>query len=304
MADECGTPNCHCGDIARKSHDKCTGLGEREASKPRLARRHPKGSVSRTILKGVMKVARDKRNPIRGNLVASGLRELATYVLHTLAPDDEVRRCIWFEQAKDTPTVTRGQRARYIVQAGLPNDFVKDKLKVDAGQMAKPLLAAMDKLHKATHVRAESVVHKGGAVREMLYDVLTELHALIEDAAQSREAIREAAATALHNAVFENLILETIQDLDELSTHTRIDGHWIDTIEVRRLDAIHIDYRITGEVEVELQYGSSSDVANDIGFRSDDSYPYRAKVSAEAGKPLDIDPKEIRLRVDTSSFYE
>lgn len=100
------------------------------------------------------------------------------------------------------------------------------------------------------------------------------------------------------------MILDTIQELDELSTHTRIDGHWIDEIEVRRLDAREIEYCVTGEVEVELQYGSNSDVASDIGMRSDDSYPYKVKVVAEAGKPLDIDAEAIRLTVDTSSFYE
>jgi hypothetical protein len=256
------------------------------------------------LCKGAIQAGRDKANPIRGNLVASALRELATHILHSLAPEDEVRRCVWFEQAQDTKTVTRGQRARYIVQAGLPSDFVTEKLKVDASAMAKPLLDAMDTLHKATHVKPETVIHKGSAVRAMLFEVLGELHILLEEAQQARHAIKHAVATALHNAVFESLILDTIQELDELSTHTRIDGHWIETITVRRLDATHIDYRITGEVEVELQYGSNSDVDNDIGMRSDDSYPYRAKVNAKAAKPLDIDTETIELTVDTSSFYE
>jgi len=264
----------------------------------------PRDAFLRKICKGAVKAGRDKTNPIRGNLVASALRELGTHVLHSLAPEDEVRRCVWFQQAADTKTVTRGQRARFIVQAGLPNDFVEQKLKVDAGAMARPLLEAMDKLHKATHVRAETVVHKGSAVREMLYDVLSEIHALLEDASQARDAIKEAAGATLHNAVFESMILDTIQELDELSTHTRVEGHMIDQISVRRLDAAEIEYRITGEVEVELQYGSNSDVANDIGMRSDDSYPYRAKVIAAAAKPLDIDASAIRLTVDTSSFYD
>lgn len=264
----------------------------------------PRDRFLEKICKGAIRAGRDKTNPIRGNLVASALRELATHVLHDLAPDDEVRRCIWFEQAADTKTVTRSQRARYIVQAGLPNDFVKKTLKVDAGAMAKPLLAAMDKLHKATHVRAETVVYKGSDVREMLYEVLTEIHGLLEDAANARHSITGAVSASMHNAVFENLILETIQELDELSTHTRVDGHIIDEIKVGRLDAGEIEYRITGEVEVELQYGSNSDVANDIGMRSDDSYPYKAKVIAAAAKPLDIDAEAIQLTVDTSSFYE
>lgn len=264
----------------------------------------PRDRFLKTILKGVMRAARDKQNPIRGNLVASGLRELVTHVLHTLAPDDEVRRCVWFEQAKDTRTVTRAQRARYIVQAGLPDAFVKDRLKLDAARLAKPLLEAMDGLHKATHVRADTVVRKGSDVRAMLYDVLVEIPALLDETEVARDRINDAVSGALHNAVFESMILDTIQELDELSTHTRVEHHWIETIEVKRLDAEHIDFVVTGEIEVELQYGSDSDVANDIGMRSSDSYPYRAKVSGEAGNPLEIDPNAIRLTVDTSSFYE
>lgn len=264
----------------------------------------PRDRFLKTLCRGAIKTGRDKSNPIRGNLVASALRELATHVLHSLGPDDEVRRCVWFKQAKDTKTVTRNQRASYIVQAGLPEDFVREKLKVDPVAMAKPLLDAMDKLHKATHVRADTVVHRGSVVREMLHDVFSELHALLEDAKQARHLIKDAVGTALHNAVFESMILDTIQDLDELSTHTRVDGHWIDEIWVRRLDATEIEYRVTGEVEVELQYGSDSDVANDIGARSDDSFPYKVKVVADVGKPLEIDARDIRLTVDTSSFYE
>lgn len=275
-----------------------------EAARRDLIGHGPRDRFLEKICKGAIKVGRDKTNPIRGNLVASALRELATHVLHSLAPEDEVRRCIWFKQAADTKTVTRSQRARYIVQAGLPNDFVKEKLKVDAGAVAKPLLAAMDKLHKATHVRAETVVYKGSAVREMLYNVLTEIHTLLEDAANARHSIKDAVSTSLQDAVFESLILDTIQELDELSTHTRVDGHIIDEIKVRRLDATEIEYCVIGDVEVELQYGSNSDVAHDIGMRSDDSYPYQARVIAAAGKPLNIDAEAIRLSVDTSSFYE
>ncbi|HUD92790.1 MAG TPA: hypothetical protein VMR39_14525, partial [Sphingobium sp.] len=76
-----------------------------------LVRYFPEDRFLRTILKGAYRIARDKSNPIRGNLVASGLREIVGHVLHNLAPGEEVRRCIWFEQATDTKTVTRRQRA-------------------------------------------------------------------------------------------------------------------------------------------------------------------------------------------------
>jgi hypothetical protein len=113
----------------------------------------------------------------------------------------------------------------------------------------------------------------------MFHEVLLGIDGLLEAARASRDAVKQAVADIMHNAVFDNLISDTIQELDEISTHTTIDGHYIDTVEVVEINATEIGYRVTGQVEVELQYGSNSDVANDIGYRQDDSYPYVASVT-------------------------
>lgn len=264
----------------------------------------PDDQFLKKLVKGVMRVARDKKNPIRGNLVASGLREVTGHILHSLAPDDAVRDSVWFVQAKDTKTVTRRQKAHYIVHAGLPEDFVKDALKLEMTDFTKPLLDAFEALNKSTHVRSETIVRKGSVVRQMIHEVFESLLDLLHAAAAGREEIVRATAGVMHNAVFENLISETIQELDELSTHTMVDGHYIDTVEVRSLTATRIEYAITGQVEVELQYGSNSDVRNDIGFRKDDSYPYHAVILSNPAKPMEIQPSNITLQVDNSSFFE
>lgn len=269
-----------------------------------VVRRMPADQFLRTVLKGCVRVGRDKGNPLRGNFVASGLREVIGHVLHNLAPDPEVRRCVWFEQATDTKTITRRQRANFIVQAGLPATFVKETLRLDIGDYVDPLLDAMDGLHKATHVRPDTIVSSGPRIRDMFHEVLVGIETLLDAADESRTAVQRAVATVMHKAVFENLISQTIQELDELSTHTTVEGHSIDDVEVTGMDAREISYRITGQVEVELQYGSNSDVRNDIGFRQTDSYPYTATVTCKVAEPMAVDPDEIDLSVDNSSFYE
>ena len=264
----------------------------------------PDNGFLRQVLQGVMRVARDKGNPIRGNLVASGLREVIGHVLYTLAPDEDVQSCVWFAQAADTNTVTRRQRAKYIVQAGLPHKFVEDTLGLDVRQFVQPVLDPINVLSKATHVRAETIVHKGRLVREMIHDVLLGLRGLLDAAAASRDEMKRVIAGVMHHAVFESLISETIQELDELSTHTIVDGHHIDAVEVQKMNATRISYVITGHVDVELQYGSDSDVRNDIGYRKDDSYPYRATVLSKAARPLEIRSDDVELAVDNRSFFE
>jgi len=270
----------------------------------KLTEKFPGDPFLESLLEGALRVAQDKSNPIRGNLVASALREIFGHILHSLAPDVEVRKCIWFQQAKDTKTVTRRQKAHFIVHAGLPADFVENRLNLVIDDYVNPLLNAFDNLNKATHVRAETIVFKGKDVRQLLIDVLKGLLKLLDATAVARTDLERIVAETMHHAVFENLISETIQELDELSTHTTVDGHLIDTVEVVELSAEQVVYEVSGEVEVELQYGSNSDVRNDIGARIDDSYPYRATVFSRAATPMEIRAEDMELKVDNSSFYE
>lgn len=256
------------------------------------------------VLRGCVRVGKDKNNQIRGNFVAAGLREAAGHVLHKLAPDDEVRACIWFVQAPDTLTVTRNQRASYIVRAGLPDEFMKGQLGIDVESCVKPLIKAMAALNKATHVRPDTILKGGAEIRQMFLNVLSGIAGLLDASDHSRETVKNAVANTMYDAVFNSLISDSIQELDELSTHTRVDGHSIELIEVEDIDAREISYRITGYVEVNLQYGSNSDIEKDIGLRCSDSYPYTASVTGNASDPMSLCADDVELSIDNSSFYE
>jgi hypothetical protein len=269
-----------------------------------VRKRMRKDRFFETVLAGCFRVGQDKGNPLRGNFLASGLREAIGHVLHSLAPDEEVRACIWFVQAKDTPTVTRQQRASYIVRAGLPDQFVSDTLKIDVRKYTKPLIEMMDGLSKATHVRSDTILSKGTKIRQMVQDVLLGIDQLLQAAADSREAITGAVANVMDAAVFKKFIFETIQELDELSTHTTVDDHQIDEVSVTKLDSVEIRYRVTGEVMVQLQYGSDSDVDNDMGVRLDDSYPYVATITCAVAQPMDVRADNLDVMVDNQSFFE
>lgn len=256
------------------------------------------------VLEGALRVAKDDGNPIRGNLVASSLREILGHLLHALAPDEEVRKASWFKQATDTPSVTRRQRATFIVQGGLTDNFVSNELSVDVPSYLKELNSSLNTLNRATHVRPDTTIGKTKKTKKIFSEALMAINDLLGAAQHAREAIYEAIIDDAHTAVFENLIASTIQDLDELSTHSTVDSHYIEEITVVSLDARKIGYEINGYVEVELQYGSNSDLRNDIGFLTRESYPYCAIVSVDVSDPFDIPPDHIELKVDTSSFYE
>jgi len=274
-----------------------------EASRA-LAKRFDRDKFLKTVFKGCIKVGKSKSNPIRGNFVAAGLREAISHIIHKLSPDEDVRACVWFVQAPDTDTVTRRQRANYIIKAGLSDQFVKDILKFEVKPHADELIEMVNALNRSTHVRPNTILADGSKIRRIFSEVLDGINALLDAAEESRDFIEEAVAGAMQTAVFEKMIGEAIQELDELSTHTAIDHHWVDEIVVTDMDANTIYYEVTGSVVVELQYGSGSDVANDIGSRDTDEYPYEAEIELPISDPLTVTASDVRVKVGTSSFYK
>jgi hypothetical protein len=88
-------------------------------------REFPDDAFMSTVLEGALQVG-ESDNPIRGNLCALALREITGHLLHTLAPDARVSNCCWYKQEEGTQRPTRQQRGTYIVQGGLPIEFVTD----------------------------------------------------------------------------------------------------------------------------------------------------------------------------------
>ncbi|TPW31466.1 hypothetical protein FJU08_06825 [Martelella alba] len=275
-----------------------------ESSISELISKFPRDEFLEALLVGTWRVAIDADNPIRGNLIASALREVIGHVLHKLAPDESVRACVWFKQTQGTTTVTRRQRATFIIQAGLPDDFVNNTIGFDVRDQIDPLLEAFDELSKFTHVRAETIVHEHDEVQDIMVGVVDGLLAILKAADDAQDDLKNAIVEVMQGAMLDKLISETIQDLDELSTHTSVSGQYVESIEIVDLDEAQITYEVIGEVEVDLQYGSNSDVRKGLGHVMGDSYPYSAFITARAAKPFEIKNEDVELRVDNSSFFE
>jgi hypothetical protein len=94
------------------------------------------------------------------------------------------------------------------------------------------------------------------------------------------------------------MINESFPDeLDTLSTHTRIDG--VSDLEISDIRVGHGEIRVegTGSVDVELKYGSDSDDIPSSG----NAFPFEFRVVLSADGQLH---SVEELNVDTSSFYE
>lgn len=102
----------------------------------------------------------------------------------------------------------------------------------------------------------------------------------------------------LDSALLNYLVENPISDLDELSTHTQYEDVEA-TIEALHVTGENATATVHGTIDVELQYGSNSDLTNDIGYTTSYSVPFEGEVD------LDLSTHTVNaaeLRVDLSEW--
>lgn len=256
-------------------------------------------AFSRTLLKGGLE-ALNSENPIRAHLFATALRELIGHLLHLFAPDQEVSNCGWFRPEAEKPT--RRQRATYAIQGGLP-DATVSTLGIDPRWLHSEMRDAFAELNKRTHVRVDTVLSDAKEIEDFQRQVLTAVNEFLSTIHELRAELVSSIQSHANSVVFEKLIEETVAEIDLLSTHSLIEHVEVEELEVEEIRAREILYRASGSVIVELNYGSGSDRANDMGATMSEEYPFTCAIEGS------VDDLENLLhandvKVDTSSFYE
>lgn len=106
-------------------------------------------------------------------------------------------------------------------------------------------------------------------------------------------------ASLLTNEIIENLP----DELDQLSSHTRVEDVSDVDIDQIVIDGKSIHVEGSGVVNVELQFGSDSDQNSDDGFKTEMSFPFTFVSTMEYNKSQVLEILESEIEVDTSSYY-
>lgn len=117
---------------------------------------------ARNLLVGAQRVLGDAPNPVRHHMFAATVRELFSYTLHHLAPDDEVKECGWYEVSEGQKRPTRRQRVQYAIHGGLDLEFVQETLLLDVDDMSANVIDAIDTLSRYTHARPDTLIRSRG----------------------------------------------------------------------------------------------------------------------------------------------
>lgn len=264
------------------------------------------GGLLFSVFDAALKSFEQYDNPLHLNNFAMGLRELLRLVLRDLAPDDQIKACGWYTEETDkngNAIITRAQRIRFAVQAGLPSDFVQDTLGIDVGKTCAEFSALVQQLSKYTHVEQSTFGADDATSDSLAVEALETFSALYATIEECRVAVHHAAEIRVREALNDRFSSDIVEELAELATHYTASEVVIETVEILSMDANSIHVTATGVVECEFQYGSSSDVAKGDGLVTEDSYPLKCCFVAMAHSPLELNIVSGSLIVDNSSFY-
>ena len=243
-------------------------------------------------------------NPLRVNNFATGLRELTRLVLDYSAPEKSIKSCPWYVEEKNEHgkvIITRAQRIKYAVQAGLPDNFVASLL-VDVPETIRVFGDLTKRMNKLTHLTEETFGIDDYAADRFAGIALETFNLLLETIDDCRAQLHSAVEERAQDVLTDDILEGTITALEEIATHYEIDEVNINRLKLDYLGPDQIVFKASGTVDCTLQYGSDSDVGNDSGMRVDDHYPLTCEFVADVSTPMDLKVK--KLHVDNSSFYE
>lgn len=255
------------------------------------------------LLDASLKNLLDKDNKLRFNNFACGIRELSRHVLERLAPDDEILNCVWYKN--DTGKVghlSRGERVKYAIQAGLPDEFIETFLDVE--DYKYEVLQAITLLNKYTHVNKDTFAILEIEVDKLSKIVIDAYSGLVNAIIDCRKHLKSELEEHISQALLEHNLYESIDDIDILSSHHNVEGVNVSEYQISELGSTQLLLEVEGHIDVRQQYGSNSDLANDIGFEWNSSFPFSGKMTMKFTPEFPKNADVENFKVNTDSWYK
>jgi Predicted pPIWI-associating nuclease len=271
-----------------------------------LAALKPKATdaFSRSCLEGARLALANPDNPLRLNFFSTAMRILFEHMMDTRAPIDAVMQCTWYKPEKEDGKPTRGQRITYAIQGGLSEDFVTEQLHVDPQPLRRRLLDAVDECSKQVHGREYSVITDLGEQDAMAAATIAAVGGLLDALHFCRRAVLEPITESLDDAAVDTLLSESLVEVDELATHWSLQEVYVHETVVHAVGPDTITYRSSGSIDVILQFGSNSDVRNDMGAELPQTFPFTCDIVLPLDDPWDLGLAETRCGVDVREWTD
>ena len=263
-----------------------------------------KNEVEQDILKSAYSRIHDYHDPLRGPIFALLTRELLRIVMKRLAPDKDVAAASWcqgepwtYVDTRDGSTkLTRASRYRFAITGTISDAKLKEHPKLDCTVQIKELKDLVDKLSKFAHISPGTHGLSVTETNDFLHEVEVIMSDYVTKLIETKKHVADIIFHLVDSKLNEHLMEEIPNELDELSSGTRIDGVMVEELEDFDTSSAFLVLSGSGHTDVELNYGGSSD-----RHSSEQSYPFQFYVQID---PDTFDVSVDSVEVDTADFYE
>lgn len=246
---------------------------------------------------------KDTENPLRLNNFAYAMRELTRHILKRLAPDECVLQCPWYtNETQDDNGITRKQRSYYAVQGGLTDSYINDTLELDVKEIHKDLNNAIRRLSKFTHIEPTSFNLSNDEVDTFVTETFEAVFNFLVLIDECREMIISNLWEQVQSTTIDEVLRETILEIDELCSHHFIDEVYTDSIRIHEINNQNVIFHASGIIGSQMQWGSNSDLRNDIGHVERETFPFTCSLLSPVEEPDMIEVIEHSLVVDTEDY--
>ncbi len=250
----------------------------------------------------------DLDNKLRFNNFAYALRELTSSILMQRAPKAEVLRCSWYKNEIQRPDikdgVTKIQHARYVVQGGLSDEYVAKELKLDLSPERKAIRDSLTELSNYTHVSEATFNLPSQEVEMLVEKSLDALRGLGVAMVNCRSLIAHSLYEAIEAQAIDEVVSDSLEALDSVAHHYSLEHVSVNISGVERIthDTVHLF--AAGFINVQLQWGSNSDVRRGDGHLQDDSFEFRCNLTCSVEDPTgnSLAMEEDSIMVNTKAW--
>ena len=247
----------------------------------------------------------DSLNSLRLSNFACNIRELLREKMAIDAPEQDILKCSWCKNSylDDKGKPTRKARIRYYLLSNMNNTDTEKIFETKIEDIEKEYVSVVSKLNKYTHVTRETFYLSNEEIQRQFNEVLDLLIFIINFINASEKLTLKKIEEFLFNDITKHIYNDYIDsDLDILSTHTRIEDVSGIEFSIQKISKNHIFIKGTAVLDVNLQYGSYSEIRRGDGtvFYMDFDLNFSVKININ-----DLHEKEYKYEpINTDKFYE
>ena len=241
------------------------------------------------------------RNKLHINNFAYSVRELITIYLNRRAPEKRIKDTVWFNEEK----VSRTHQVKYLIQKNIDDEYFDPKetnLLQEIRECGSNFNKLYNKLNKFTHINKKTFNYnstEGYDYIKELFDAIFNFFTMLENL---ENELQNFLADYIDGHLHEEIAHGAIDAIDECSTHHLIEDTQIYSIVVNEIDEEYIYFNGEGEISVEQQYGSNSDLRRGDGMTTSTTFPvsFSGRVEVSDFTLVEIDSN---LEVNNDGHY-